>query len=83
MLRRPRSGGALVLVLAVTVIVATGVCLVHLDDDGSPDACASLLAVTLGATLVFSPYRASSIVVTWVDGYRPFSFAPPAPPPKA
>jgi hypothetical protein len=83
MLRRSRTAGPFVLLLAVAVIVATGVCLVHLDDDGGLDACVSLLAVTLGAALVFSPYGASSLVVTRRDRYRPFGFAPPAPPPKS
>jgi hypothetical protein len=72
-----------VLLVAVAVIVATGLCLAHLDDGSAPDVCASLLAVTFGVTLLLSLSRTPSMVVIRPDGYRPFFFEPPVPPPKA
>jgi hypothetical protein len=70
-----------VFLVAVALIVATGACLVH-PDDGTPDLCPSLLALILGPMLACSLGRSQRIVFARLDGYRPFAFAPPAPPPK-
>jgi hypothetical protein len=79
---RTWASAPVVLLVAVALIVATGACLVH-PDDGAPDLCLSLLAVTLGLTVVCSLGRTQRVVLARMDGYRPFSFDPPAPPPKA
>ena len=79
---RTRALAPVVFLVAVALIVATGACLVH-PDDGAPDLCPSLLAVTLGPMLACSLGRTQRIVFARLDGYRPFSFEPPAPPPKA
>ena len=71
-----------VFLVAVTLIVAMGACLVH-PDDGAPDLCPSLLAVTLELMLALSLGRTQRMVFARLDGYRPFAFDPPAPPPKA
>ena len=79
---RVRTPGSVVLLVAVAVIMATGACLVH-PDNGAPDPCPSLLAVTLGLVLACSLGRPRQIVFAPLDGYHPSSFDPPVPPPKA
>ena len=71
-----------VLLVAVALIGVTSACLVHADD-GGPDVCSSLVAVTLGLMLALSLGRSRHIVFARLDGYHAFSVAPPAPPPKA
>jgi len=78
---RTRTRAPVVLLIAVALIVATGACLVH-PDDGAPDLCPSLLAVTFGLMLALSLGRTQRIVFARLDGYRSFAFDPPAPPPK-
>lgn len=71
-----------VLLVAVALIVVTGACLIH-PDDGAPDLCPSLLAVTLGVMLTCSLGRTQRIVFARLDGYHPSSLDPSVPPPKA
>ena len=78
---RTRTLTPVVLLVAVALIVATGACLVH-PDDGGPDLCPSLLAVTLGLMGAFSLGRTPEIVFARLEGYHPSSLDPPAPPPK-
>ena len=80
---RTWTSAPLVFLVAIALIVATTACLVHLGDDSVPDVCASLLAVIFGVTLAVSLRPTQSIVLARLDGYRPFSFDPVAPPPKA
>jgi hypothetical protein len=68
----------MVLLLAVTLIVATGACLIHPDDHDGPDLCPSLLAVTLGLMLAFSLGGTPEIVFARLP-----SFEPLVPPPRA
>jgi hypothetical protein len=70
-----------VLLITVALIVVTGACLVHADD-GTPDLCSSLVAVTLGPMLALSLGPPLQIVFARRDGYHPSSFDPPAPPPR-
>jgi hypothetical protein len=70
-----------VLVVAVALIVVTGACLVHADE-GAPDLCSSLVAVTLGLMLALSLGRPQPIVFARLGGHPSSSFDPPAPPPR-
>jgi hypothetical protein len=70
-----------VLLVAMALVVVTGACLVH-PDDGTPDHCASLVAVTFALMLTCSLGGTRQIVFARPDGYRPSSFDPPVPPPK-
>ena len=79
---RARSLVPVVLLVAVALIVVTSACLVH-TDDGKPDLCSSLVAVTLGLMLTLSLGQPQQIVFVRLDSYHPSSFDPPAPPPKA
>ena len=70
-----------VVLVAVALIAVTGACLVH-PEDGVPDHCASLVAVTVGLALTCSLGPTRQILFAGPDGYRPSSFDPPVPPPK-
>jgi hypothetical protein len=80
---RARAGRPLALLLAAAVIVAAGLCLVHVDEEGGPDACASLLAAVLGGPLALGLHGAPSLVPSRMGGYRAWALQPPAPPPEA
>jgi len=71
-----------VLLAVVALVVATGLCLTHADN-GAPNLCLSLLAVT-GGVLLTAPLRLTGLfVVARVDAYDLSPFDRPAPPPKA
>jgi hypothetical protein len=71
-----------VLLVAMALVIVTGACLIH-PDDGASDHCASLVAVTFGLMLTCSLGATRQIVFARPHGYRPSSFDPPVPPPKA
>lgn len=79
---RTRTLVPVVILVAVALIVVTSACLVHVDD-GTPDLCSSLVAVTLGLMLTLSLGRPQQLVFVRPDSYHPSSFDPPAPPPRA
>lgn len=81
MSRRARILAPVVLLVAVALIATTGACLVH-PDDGVSDVCASLLAVTLGLTLVLVPGGTREVVSARPDRYHTASITPPTPPPR-
>ena len=70
-----------VLLVTVALVVVAGACLVHADD-GAPDPGASLVVATTGVMLALSLGRPQQIIFARLDTYHPFSFEPPAPPPK-
>ena len=73
--------GRVILLAAIIVIGATGLCLVH-TDEGVPDLCLSLLGVTVGPLLAFLPGLAGSFVPARVAVYNLSPLDRPAPPPK-
>ena len=73
--------GRVVLLAAIALIGATGLCLVHADE-GAPDLCLSLLGVTVAPLLAFLLGLAGSFVPAHVAMYNLSPLDRPAPPPK-
>jgi len=73
--------GRVMLVAVIALISATGLCLIHADD-GAPDLCLSLLAMTVGPLPVFLLGLAGPLVPARVAVYHVFPLDRPAPPPK-
>jgi hypothetical protein len=73
--------GRVILVAAIALIGATGLCLVHADE-GVPDLCLSLLGVTVGPLLAVLLGLAGSLVPARVAAYSLSPLDRPAPPPK-
>jgi hypothetical protein len=79
---RARTLVPVVLLVAVALVVVTGACLVHADD-GPPDLCSSLVAVTLGLPFTLSLGRSRQILFARLDGYHPPRSIRPLPLPRA
>ena len=73
--------GRVMLVAAIVVIGATGLCLVHADG-GVPDLCLSLPGVTVGPLIAFLLGLAGPLLPARVAAYHLSPLDRPAPPPK-